>query len=168
MSEKKDICRFTIQFNPADPCHRKVIELLNSQGRSKAQFISNAITHYIHCTQTPDNTPTDIDAMIISAVNRYMDRIDIDEMVKQNVEKANKKRAKKGLPPQKVAQNATANLKSIQAANEKEEADRLKKIERTQEQMKASNDYYSSGAANPNSISAKARMVQKYNEKHSK
>ncbi|WP_462396954.1 YidC/Oxa1 family membrane protein insertase, partial [Hungatella hathewayi] len=101
-------------------------------------------------------------------VNRYMDRIDIDEMVKQNVEKANKKRAKKGLPPQKVAQNATANLKSIQAANEKEEADRLKKIERTQEQMKASNDYYSSGAANPNSISAKARMVQKYNEKHSK
>ena len=76
MSEKKDICRFTIQFNPADPCHRKVIELLNSQGRSKAQFISNAVTHYIHCTQTPDisdNTPTDIEAMIISAVNRYMD-----------------------------------------------------------------------------------------------
>ena len=90
-----------------------------------------------------------------------MDRIDIDEMVKQNVEKANKKRAKKGLPPQKVSQNATANLKSIQAANEREETE-------TQEQMKASNDYYSSGAANPNSISAKARMVQKYNEKHSK
>ena len=76
MSEKKDICRFTIQFNPADPCHRKVIELLNSQGRSKAQFISNAITHYIHCTQTPDisdNTQTDIEAIIISAVNRYME-----------------------------------------------------------------------------------------------
>ena len=101
-------------------------------------------------------------------VNRYMDRIDIDEMVKQNVEKANKKRAKKGLPPQKVSQNATANLKSIQAANEREETERQEKIEKTQEQMKASNDYYSSGAANPNSISAKARMVQKYNEKHSK
>ena len=101
-------------------------------------------------------------------VNRYMDKIDVDEMVKQNVEKANKKRAKKGLPPQKVSQNATANLKSIQAANEREEAERQEKIEKTQEQMKASNDYYSSGAANPNSISAKARMVQKYNEKHSK
>ena len=101
-------------------------------------------------------------------VNRYMDKIDVDEMVKQNVEKANKKRAKKGLPPQKVSQNATANLKNIQAANEREEAERQEKIEKTQEQMKASNDYYSSGAANPNSISAKARMVQKYNEKHSK
>ena len=101
-------------------------------------------------------------------VNRYMDKIDVDEMVKQNVEKANKKRAKKGLPPQKVSQNATANLKSIQAANEREETERQEKIEKTQEQMKASNDYYSSGAANPNSISAKARMVQKYNDKHSK
>ena len=101
-------------------------------------------------------------------VNRYMDKIDIDEMIKQNVEKANKKRAKKGLPPQKVTQNATASLKSIQAANEKEEAERQQKIERTQEQMKASNDYYKSGAADPNSISAKARMVEKYNEKHNK
>ena len=59
-------------------------------------------------------------------------------------------------------------LKDIQAANEREETERQEKIEKTQEQMKASNDYYSSGAANPNSISAKARMVQKYNDKHSK
>ena len=102
------------------------------------------------------------------AVNRYMDKIDIDEMIKKNVEKANKKRAKKGLPPQKVTQNATANLKSIQAANEREEAERKEKIEKTQEQIKASNDFYSSGAAKPNSLTAKAHMVEKYNEKHSK
>lgn len=102
------------------------------------------------------------------AVNRYMDKIDIDEMIKKNVEKANKKRAKKGLPPQRVTQNATANLKSIQAANEKEEAERREKIEKTQEHIKAANDFYNSGAAKPNSLTAKAHMVEKYNEKHSK
>lgn len=75
MSQKKVICRFTIQFNPADPCHQKVIELLNSQGRSKAQFIANAITHYIHCSQTPNipqNISYNIKDMIVEAVNQYM------------------------------------------------------------------------------------------------
>lgn len=75
MSEKKDVCRFTIQFNPADPCHLRVIELLNSQGRSKAQFIANAITHYLHCSQTPNipqNISYNIKDMIVETVNQYM------------------------------------------------------------------------------------------------
>lgn len=75
MSQKKDICRFTIQFNPADPCHQKAIELLNSQGRSKAQFIANAITHYLYCSQTPDiphNMPYNVKELIVEAVNQYM------------------------------------------------------------------------------------------------
>lgn len=101
-------------------------------------------------------------------VNHHMDKIDIDEMVKQNMEKANKKRAKKGLPPKKVTQNATTSLKSIQADNEKEDVQKKEKQERTKAQIKASSDYYGSGSSNPNSISAKARMVDKYNEKHSK
>lgn len=82
MSQKKDICRFTIQFNPADPCHQKVIELLNSQGRSKAQFIANAITHYLYCSQTPDipqNMPYNIKEMIVEAVNQYMNNKDKNE-----------------------------------------------------------------------------------------
>jgi len=102
------------------------------------------------------------------AVNRHLNSIDMDEMIKRNVEKANKKRAKKGLPPQRVAQNATANLKSLQAANEKEEAENHAKAERTKEQVKASSDYYNSGAASQGSIASKARMVEKYNEKHNK
>ncbi|WP_394524050.1 YidC/Oxa1 family membrane protein insertase [Lacrimispora sp. JR3] len=99
------------------------------------------------------------------AVNRYLNRIDMDEMIKNNVEKANKKRAKKGLPPQRVSQNATANLKNLQASAQKAEADVNAKLEKTREQIKASNDYYKKDTSNPNSISAKARMVQKYNEK---
>lgn len=102
------------------------------------------------------------------AVNRHLDKIDMDEMIKKNVEKANKKRAKKGLPPQRVSQNAMASLKNIQAATEKEEAEKSAKQEKAAEQVKASSDYYNKNASNPNSISSKARMVEKYNEKHSK
>jgi YidC/Oxa1 family membrane protein insertase len=102
------------------------------------------------------------------AVNRYLNQIDMDDMIKRNVEKANKKRAKKGLPPQRVAQNATAGLKNLQAANEKEEAESNAKAEKTRDQVKASSDYYNSGASNPGSIASKARMVERFNEKHNK
>lgn len=100
-------------------------------------------------------------------VNAYLNKVDIDEMVKKNVEKANLKRAKKGLPPQKINQNASTSLKSIQAANEKEEALRAAKIEKTQEHIKESTSYYNSDAK-PGSLAAKANMVAKYNEKHEK
>ena len=54
MTEKKDPGKFTVRFNTADPHQRTVIEVLNQQGRYKAQFLTSAILHYIHCTQTPD------------------------------------------------------------------------------------------------------------------
>lgn len=53
MGGKKDPGRFTIGFNTADPTHQAVIELLNRQGRRKAQFIVNAVQHYICCSETP-------------------------------------------------------------------------------------------------------------------
>ncbi len=43
------------------------------------------------------------------AVNSYMNKVDMDELIQKNVDKMNKKRAKKGLPPAKVNQNASAN-----------------------------------------------------------
>ena len=100
-------------------------------------------------------------------VNAYLNRVDIDEMIRKNVEKANKKRAKKGLPPQKINQNATASLKSMQAAAEKEEALRAEKLEKTKEQVEAYNAYYNNDAK-PCSIASKANMVARYNEKHNK
>lgn len=54
MAEKKNPGRFTIQFNPGDPKQLSVSELLEQQGRHKAQFITNAVLHYIHCPQTPE------------------------------------------------------------------------------------------------------------------
>ena len=54
MAEKKDPGKFTVRFNAADPQQRAVIDLLNRQGRYKAQFLTSAILHYVHCSQTPD------------------------------------------------------------------------------------------------------------------
>lgn len=100
-------------------------------------------------------------------VNSYLNKVDIDDMVKKNVEKANAKRAKKGLPPQKINQNASASLKNIQAAAEKEEAERNEKLEKTKERVKESTEFYNQNAK-PGSLAAKANMVAKYNEKNSK
>ena len=100
-------------------------------------------------------------------VNSYMKKVDMDELIRKNVEKMNKKRAKKGLPPAKINQNAAVNLKSIQAKQEEEEAEKNRRLERNAKQVKDSTEFYNSDPK-PGSLAAKARMVQKYNEKHNK
>lgn len=54
MTDKKDPGKFTIRFNICDPQHKAVIDLLNRQGRSKAQFLVSAVLHYINCKETPE------------------------------------------------------------------------------------------------------------------
>jgi len=54
MLEKKDPGKFTVRFNTADPQQRQVIELLNQQGRYKAQFLTSAILHYVRYSEAPD------------------------------------------------------------------------------------------------------------------
>lgn len=54
MTDKKDPGKFTVRFNICDPRHRAVIDLLNQQGRNKAQFLANAVLHYINCTEAPE------------------------------------------------------------------------------------------------------------------
>lgn len=49
MGEKKKPGRFTLQFNLDDPQQRTVSELLEQQGRHKAQFITSAVLLYIQC-----------------------------------------------------------------------------------------------------------------------
>lgn len=100
-------------------------------------------------------------------VNAYLSKVDMDEMIKKNLEKANAKRAKKGLPPQKISQNAMVNAKNIQAAQQREEQVRNEKLEKTRQQIKESNEYYNKDAK-PGSLASKAAMVAKYNEKHNK
>ena len=100
-------------------------------------------------------------------INRHLSNIDIDEMVKKNMEKANAKRAKKGLPPQKITQSATVSLKQMQADEAKREKELEEKKARTAAQVKESTEYYNKDPK-PGSLAAKAAMVKKYNEKHNK
>lgn len=104
-------------------------------------------------------------------INRYYDKIGVDAIVAKNVEKRAKKRAKKGLPPEKIAKNATTSTKSINAADKNQQRmdsltkmkeDNLKKVQ----EIKESTNYYKS--AKPGSLAEKAGMVSKFNDKSKK
>ena len=94
-------------------------------------------------------------------VNKHIDKMDLDDIVKKNIEKANKKRAKQGLPPQKITNTAKLNAKTIDRPQPSKE-DRAEKIQNA-------TDYYKNTTkAKPGSLASKAQMVQQYNEKHVK
>ena len=92
-------------------------------------------------------------------VNSYMKKVDMDELIKKNVEKMNKKRAKKGLPPAKINQNAAASLKNIQAEQEAEEAELNRRLERNAKQIKDSTEFYNSDPK-PGSLASKAEWFR--------
>ena len=93
-------------------------------------------------------------------INRRLSKMDIEEEIKKNIENYNRKREKKGLPPQKISDVAKMSVKSVQ----KEEASK----EERQEKIRKSTEYYNKGTAKPGSLAAKARMVEQYNEKNKK
>ncbi len=93
-------------------------------------------------------------------INKKLGKLDIEEEIKKNMENYNRKREKKGLPPQKLSNAARMNTRSVQK-DEISEEDR-------QEKIKKSTEYYNKGAAKPGSLAAKARMVEQYNEKNKK
>lgn len=110
-------------------------------------------------------------------VNKHIEKMDIDVLVKKNMEKSlakeNRQREKMGLPPKKeygskgntksntniknMSHTSTANIKRPET-----EQDRKKQIENSTEYYKSHSE------AKPGSIAAKARMVEQYNEKNKK
>ncbi len=101
-------------------------------------------------------------------LNVYFNKIDMDEFVKKNVEKANEKRKKKGLPANTISTKANTNTKNIQqnVVNSLEET-RRKNLEKVEE-IKKSTEYYNKNNENKGSLAAKANMVARYNEKNNK
>lgn len=97
------------------------------------------------------------------AINKYLDKVDVDEIVKKNIEKENKKREKMGLPPQKVSNVAKTNVRNIEAPKKKEIS-----AEEKAKQISSSTEYYKNRSAKPGSLASKARMVEQYNEKSKK
>ena len=94
-------------------------------------------------------------------INKKIDKLDLDEILKKNLEKANKKREKKGLPPQKISNTAKLNTRNIEHTETSQEE--------REENIKKSTDYYkNTTTAKPGSLASKAQMVKQYNERNGK
>ena len=95
-------------------------------------------------------------------INRHLDRIDIEALVKENQEKAKAKREKKGDRPSQITQTATQNAKRIDKKFDGVDA------EKREEALAKAEAYYNSDKVKANSIAAKANMVKRYDEKNKK
>ena len=100
-------------------------------------------------------------------VNKYMDRVDINDLIRKNLEKSNKKRAKKGLPPVNEQQMLKNIEKEKKRLAQEEEAKNFDKEKRDEQQAK-STAYYNQKNSNMGSIASRARMVKDFNERSTK
>lgn len=95
-------------------------------------------------------------------INRHMKAIDIDELIAKNQEKANKKREKAGLPPQKITQQARQNVRNIEFEERAE-----KETQKNQPNVSETTAYYKENTEYaPGSLAAKANMVRQFDEKN--
>lgn len=100
-------------------------------------------------------------------INRYFSHVDVEALVEKNLEKQNKKRARRGLPPKKLTPYEQRTVRNVEEAEMSDEQ-RKKKEEDREEQIRKSTEYYKSGNLKPGSLAAKANMVKQYNEKNEK
>jgi len=107
-------------------------------------------------------------------INKHIDKMDIDEVIKKNESKRIKKLEKAGIDPKTVNKNATISTRNVSntvVSNKKSMSERAGVKPMTQEEkdeaMKKSTEYYNKNAK-PGSIASKANMVRQYNEKNNK
>ena len=106
-------------------------------------------------------------------INMYYDKIGTDAIVAKNVEKRNKKRAKKGLPAENIVKGASVNTRNVNSnknSSASASAERAKKLQEKKEandkkiqELKAA-AAASGKAAKPGSLADKVGMVSRYNE----
>ena len=106
-------------------------------------------------------------------INKHIDKMDIDEVIKKNEEKQKKKLIKAGIDPNTVNKNATMNTRNVAAPSQKTSmASRANantshlSQEEKDEAVKKSTEYYNKNNAKPGSLASKANMVKQYNEKN--
>lgn len=102
-----------------------------------------------------------VQLLIQLVVNLYLNKVDLNEMVKKNVEKMNKKRIRRGQKPIRV-QDVSMTVQNLE--EEKKAAAAYKEtVKATSEE---STEYYNrTTSAKPGSLAAKAGMVQQYEER---
>ena len=99
------------------------------------------------------------------AINKHIDKMDLDELIKKNSEKAKKKLEKAGVRAEKL--NAYANMNTRNVNTQKKSSKSSMTQEEKEEAVRKSTEYYSKNAK-PGSIASKANMVKQYNEKNNK
>lgn len=95
-------------------------------------------------------------------INKRIKKIDVNDIIKANVEKYNKKMEKRGLPTQNMKNIATVNTRDTEMDKKRQE-ERAKSIEKSTEYYKNNNS-----TAKPGSLKSKANMVAQYNERNKK
>lgn len=104
------------------------------------------------------------------AINKHIDKMDIDAQIAKNIEKYNEKLRKQGIDPAKLNAAARTNTKNIssKAAYQNNSARKNTMTEKEKaEEIKKSTEFYNSNAK-PGSLASKANMVKQYNEKNNK
>ena len=95
-------------------------------------------------------------------INKHIDKIDMDEVIKKNLEKREKKLEKMGASSKQLNDYASMNTRKMNSSKSNyTQAEKDAAIAKAEE-------YYSSKELDPNSIAAKARLVKTYNEKNNK
>ena len=107
-------------------------------------------------------------------INRYYDKIGTDKIVEKNVEKRNKKRAKKGLPAETIVKGASVSTKNVNNNKNSANSERAKKLQEKKEANdKKIQELREAATANgkavkPGSLADKVGMVSRYNEVNDK
>jgi YidC/Oxa1 family membrane protein insertase len=94
-------------------------------------------------------------------LNKHFEKMNLDDIIKKNQEKAKKKRAKMGISENQIYNAARINTRKIENAAKVNETS-----EEKEEQLNKANEVKSK--AKPGSMAAKANMVREYNEKNNK
>jgi len=97
-------------------------------------------------------------------INKKYENIDIDQLIAENLEKTNKKRAKKGLPPKSIDMKAIAEAEREERQRTFEEQKAIEKKEKSDRQVIDSTQYYNLNAK-PGSLASKANMVAMYEQR---
>ena len=97
-------------------------------------------------------------------INRHLDKMDINDLVNENMKKMEKQRTKEGLPPQKITNQANQSTKNINTKIDKGSSN-TNAEERTR---KVEESYQNARNAKPGSITAKANMVRDFDERNKK
>ena len=100
------------------------------------------------------------------AINRHLDKMNIDDLVNENMKKIEAKRAKEGLPPQKITNQAHQSAKNInKPVINKGNSGNNGASDRAQ---KGDTAYEKARNAKPGSITAKANLVRDFDERNKK